>query len=122
MFMDSFSVGSGSGEGSLSGFPVNGLGYHTGRCFKTYDIEWNVIWLNHILCVVVFWKTPAGEFNIKLATIVFRSNSIPGKQSQNSAWFHMRNIAYRKPVCTVTEAARKLYLSASPFGFGAIHA
>src|SRR5262249_20579338 len=109
-------------ERSLPGFPMDGMRKNSGRNIKADNVEWDIVRLDYVLCVVIVSKPPPANLDIKFAPVFFRSYSVPGKQSQNGLWFHVRNISHREPVSSISEAARQPDFRASPIALAAPHA
>src|SRR5437899_12833958 len=65
--------------------------------------------------VVLVMVPPAADFNVELATVLLRANTVPAHHRQNGRRFEMGSLAHPETIRAVSEAARESRLCRSPF-------
>src|SRR6266702_1663450 len=103
-----------SREHHFSWFPTKRVREDAGRRLKSNLVGWNVIRLDHIMCIVVLAITPPADLNVQFAAALLATNPVPSKKRKNCRGFQMINITYDEYVCSVSQAARELDLCAAP--------
>ena len=74
----------------------------------------NVVGLYDVVRITVFISPPTTDFNVEFATILLRTELIPGKKGQDRRRLKMRNVAHSKDVCPIPKAAGQLEFRGSP--------
>src|SRR5258708_6442262 len=96
-------------------FPPKRMCGGTSRRPEGNKVSGNVVRLDNIMYVVIVNVSPTTKLNVQLVPVALRANAVPGDEREKSGRFEMRDIAHLEPVCSVSQAARKLQLRRGPF-------